>query len=170
MKKFRLYYDPEKELVWLQTLMQQGWALTHFAMGVYTFEPCQPGEYIYQIDILKDVSDFDNYRAFMEDSGVEVVCRWMRWVYVRKRTEDGPFVLYTDPESLIHHYTTIRRFFLPFAIVETFCAVIELFAAIMTGNAFFSLFVLLLGFIAVVFYRMVWKCDWKIEALKKHQS
>ena len=170
MKKFRLYYDPDKELVWLQNMLNQGWALTHFALGVYTFEPCQPGEYIYQIDILKDVTDFDNYKAFMEDSGVEVVCRWMRWVFVRKRAEDGPFKLYTDPESLIRYYRTIRGLFLPLALMETFCASIELFAAIRTGESAFGFFVLLLAFVAVVFYRMVWKCSRKIEELKKRSE
>ena len=167
MKKFRLYYDPDRELLWLRDLMHQGWALTHFALGVYTFEPCQPDEYLYQIDLLKSADDFDNYRIFMEDSGVEVVCRWMRWVYVRKRTEDGPFALYTDTESLIHYYSSIRKFFLPLAIIETVCAVLELFAALGTGNPVFGFLILLLAFIAVVFYRMVWKCSWKIEELKR---
>ena len=170
MKKFRLYYDPDKELVWLQNMLNQGWALTHFALGVYTFEPCQPGEYIYQIDILKDVTDFDNYKAFMEDSGVEVVCRWMRWVYVRKRAEDGPFKLYTDPESLIRYYRTIRGLFLPLAILETFCAVLELFSGSGSGQAVFGLIALLLAFVAVVFWRMVWKCGWKIEELQKREG
>jgi len=167
MKKFRLYYDPEKELQWLQELMNQGWALEKFALGVYTFVPCEPGEYTYQIDILKDVGDFDNYKTFMEDSGVEVVCRWFRWVYVRKRAEDGPFVLYTDNDSLIAHYTSIKKFFLPIAILETACAALEVFAGIGSGNPMFGVLTLLLGAIAVVFYRMVWKCSWKIEELKK---
>ena len=169
MKKFRLYYDADKEMVWLQDMVNQGWALTHFAMGVYTFEPCQPGEFIYQIDILKDVGDFDNYKAFMEDSGVEVICRWVRWVFVRKRAADGPFVLYTDTESLIAHYASIKKFFLPLAVVETICMVMELFAGIGSGNPVFGILVLLLGFVAVVLYRMVWKCSWKIEELKKRQ-
>ena len=166
MKKFRLYYDPDKELRWLQELLNQGWALTHFAMGVYTFEPCRPGEYIYQIDLLKDVGDYENYKAFMEDSGVEVVCRWLRWVYVRKRAEDGPFALYSDTESLVAYYGSIRKFFLPLAIMELIFAAVEIFAAVGSGEPVFGVVAILLAAMAVIFLRMVWKCSWKIESLQ----
>ena len=167
MKKFRLYYDVEKELAWLQEMVNQGWAVTHFALGVYTFEPCKPGEYIYQIDLLKDIADFENYKAFMEDSGVEVICRWVRWVFVRRKAEEGHFALYTDRESLVQHYTNMKKFFLPAAVAETACAVMELFAGIASGKVAFGFLVLLLGALAVVLWRVVWKCSWKIETLKK---
>lgn len=170
MKKFRLYYDADKETAWLQEMVNQGWALSHFALGVYTFEPCEPGAYIYQVDILEDAGDFDNYKAFMEDSGVEVICRWVRWVFVRKRAEEGPFALYTDPESLIRYYTSIRNFFLPFALVETLLAVVELFGAIRTGVASLGVCALVLAFVSVVFFRMVWKCNWKIEEIRKRHT
>ena len=70
MKKFRLYYDKDKETQWLQHMANQGWALETFFLGVYTFVPCEPGEYRYQIDFLENGADFEGYRQLMEDSGV----------------------------------------------------------------------------------------------------
>lgn len=167
MKKFRLYYDKDKETPWLQDMANQGWALVDFCAGVYTFAPCEPGEYLYQIDMLKDGDDFDNYRAFMEDSGVEVVQRWFRWVFLRKRAEEGPFVLYTDVESQVQHYTAIKKFFQVLAVVELLCALPNFINAIHLHSLTIGVLCLFILAVAVVFLRMSWKCSWKIEELKK---
>ena len=50
MKKFKLYFDKEKEETWLNEMCGKGLAMTKFFLGVYTFAPCEPGAYIYQID------------------------------------------------------------------------------------------------------------------------
>ena len=51
MVKFRLYYDKDKEQDWLMEMVNRGWAVKKFFLGFYTFEPCEPGEYIYQIKL-----------------------------------------------------------------------------------------------------------------------
>ena len=51
MTKFRLYFDKDKETVWLNELAAKGYALISFFAGFYTFEKTEPGEYIYQIDL-----------------------------------------------------------------------------------------------------------------------
>ena len=51
MRKFRLYYDKDKEEIWLNQMCSKGWGMTRFFMGVYTFEPCIPDEYTYQVDL-----------------------------------------------------------------------------------------------------------------------
>lgn len=50
MIKFRLYYDKDKETEWLNGLANEGWAMKGFFAGFYSFEPCEKGEYTYQID------------------------------------------------------------------------------------------------------------------------
>ena len=80
-------------------LYNQGW----------TFEP---GEYIYQIDLLDDwMGDKKDFSEFMEDSGVEVVAQWYRWVFLRKRAEEGPFEMYTDIESKIVQYKRMEKYY-----------------------------------------------------------
>jgi hypothetical protein len=170
MKKFRLYYDKDKEQDWLQKMSLDGWAFKNFFLGLYTFVPCEPGEYIYQIDLLDDKNKSkEDFTAFMEDIGVEVVAQWYRWVYLRKKANDGPFEMYTDIESKINQYIRIKRFFLSLLIIESVCFVIEINGAIRTGSPMFWLFTALIGFISLVILRIVWKCSFKIEQLEREK-
>lgn len=149
-------------------MSQDGWAFKSFFLGVYTFVPCEPGEYIYQIDLLDNGNKSkDDFTAFMEDIGVEVVAQWYRWVYLRKKADDGPFEMYTDIESKINQYTRIKNFFLALLLVESLCFFIEISAAIRTKSPIFWFFTALIGFITLAILRIVWKCSFKIEQLKQ---
>lgn len=94
MKKFRLYLDKDKETAWLNQLAKEGYALKKFFAGVYTFEACTPGTYTYQIDFgNKLFSVSDDYREFMNESGIEIVSCWGYWVFLRKLASEGEFQL-----------------------------------------------------------------------------
>lgn len=170
MKKFRLYYDKDKETQWLQRMANQGWALETFFLGVYTFVPCEPGEYRCQIDFLENGADFEGYRQLMEDSGVEVICRWGRWVFLRKKVADGPFVLYTDTESLIRHYGNIRAFFRFFSALLLICFLTNLVNYLVNLHPAIILLDLIPACVAVVMLRVVWRCSWKIEQLQEQAN
>lgn len=170
MKKFRLYYDKDKETQWLQRMANQGWALEEFFLGVYTFVPCEPGEYRCQIDFLENGADFEGYRQLMEDSGVEVICRWGRWVFLRKKVADGPFVLYTDTESLIRHYGNIRAFFRFFSALLLICFLTNLVNYLVNLHPAIILLDLIPACVAVVMLRVVWRCSWKIEQLQEQAN
>ena len=148
MTKFKIYFDKDVETKWLNQMVEEGWALKSFFAGFYTFEKCEPGEYTYQIDFGdKFGSVTDDYREFMEETGVEIVQTWGFWVILRKKTADGPFVLYTDVDSQITHYTKIRNMFKVAAIIELICFYIEIFALYQlpagerTLNLFFTILV-----------------------------
>lgn len=97
MTKFRLYFDKDKETAWINEMVKKGYAMTGFFAGFYQFEACTPGEYVYQIDFgSKMFSVSNDYREFMEENNIEIVCLWGYWIILRKRTVDGKFVLYTD--------------------------------------------------------------------------
>lgn len=111
MKLFRLYWDKDKEEVWLNEMARQGWAMTNFTLGRYTFVRITPGEYIYKIDLLENLATTKSsmdYIGFVEDTGAEYVCGWGRWAYFRKAVSEGPFELYTDLDSQIALYKRIR--------------------------------------------------------------
>jgi hypothetical protein len=170
MKRFRLYYDKDAEQDWLNKMSLKGWALEGFFLGVYTFVPCEPGEYIYQIDLLDNWSgDKEDFAAFMEDSGVEVVAQWYRWVFLRKKATDGPFEMYTDSESKIEQYKRIKNFFLVVFILEAIIFFMESNALLRDRDPMLCFFVVLIGIICLTFLRMVWKCQWKIEQLKRNK-
>ena len=171
MLKFRLYYDKDAEEDWLRVMSLNGWAFKKFFLGVYTFEPCIPGEYNYQIDLLDNWKGYkDDYESFMEDAGVAVVGQWWRWVYLQKKTADGPFEMYTDAESRINQYSKIKRFFIIFLTIEILCFFMELMATIETGKFIFGMFTVLIGVISLVLLKVILKCHHKIEKIKRENG
>jgi hypothetical protein len=167
MLKFRLYYDKDAEEDWLRKMSLEGWAFKKFFLGFYTFEPCEPGEYNYRIDLLDHWSgNKTDYAAFMEDLGVDVMGQWWRWVYLRKKAVNGPFEMYTDTNSKIALYQKIKSFFMIFLAIEILCFVSELAMTLKTGNFMFGIFTVLLGAISLAMLKIIWKCQWKIEQLK----
>ncbi|BCZ45044.1 hypothetical protein psyc5s11_11110 [Clostridium gelidum] len=170
MLKFKLYYDKDEEEDWLKKMSLSGWAFKKFYLGFYTFEPCEPGEYNYQIDLLDNWNGNNaDYASFMEDAGVEVISQWWRWVYLQKKIEDGPFEMYTDMESKITQYSKIMKFFKIFLAVEIICFLMELIATIKTGEFVFGIFTVLLAIICLAILKIVWKSKWKIEQLKHEE-
>ena len=170
MKKFRLYYNKDEELKWIQSLCDEGWALEKFCAGMYTFEPCEPGEYIYDIDLLGDgPKEFDAYKEFMEDAGVEIVQRWFRWVILRKRAEDGPFEMYTDPQSKAESYGKIKKFFRGAMLAELLLLLFETMLLIASptkvqiGIFLFALAVV--GAFTLAMLKNIWYCDFKMKQL-----
>ena len=175
MHKFWLTFDKDEEQIWLNDLCAQGWALEHYAMGLYTFVPCEPGEFLYQIDLLPGhgfrADGFDGYREFMEDTGVEVVARWFRWVFLRKRAEDGPFEIYTDAASQIQMYERIRRMFVFVLCLELacFCYFIAALVRISSFDLFFRCTGAVLILIIAAILRTIVRCTRRIRELRERQ-
>ena len=65
LHRWKLYFDKDLEESWLNQLAQQGWGMSSFCLGRYTFEPIEPGEYIYRVDLLPSMQapDFPCLRA-----------------------------------------------------------------------------------------------------------
>lgn len=157
MIKFRLYFDKEAETEWLNKMSAKGCACKDYCWGFYSFEKCLPGEYIYQIDIVDGFFDVDDdYRKFMEDTGVELVCMWGCWVVLRKKAEDGPFQLYTDVESNIEHYSKIKLMFRAVLILESICLAIMLVNAISGSLAALSVSFVMMAIVAVMIRQVMY--------------
>lgn len=108
----KLYSHYEKEEKWLNAMSAKGLALTEYTWCRYVFEDCEPGEYIYRIELLENALSHPEskaYIAFMKESGIEHVSSYIRWVYFRKKAFEGAFDIYTDIDSRIKHYTRIIR-------------------------------------------------------------
>ena len=143
MKKFRLYYDKDKETEWLNDMAAQGYALTSFFAGIYTFDTCAPNKYTYQVDFCDKLGNVsEDYRAFMRENQIEIVQIWGFWIFLRKLNADGPFELYSDIDSSIEHYTKIRNMFNGISILMGLCFIMEVFAVIQ-APLFFPLLILL---------------------------
>ncbi len=170
MIKFRLYFDKDAETIWLNEMAGQGWALKRFAAGFYSFEKCNPGQYIYQVDFgNKLFSVSEDYRDFMNDTGIEIVQTWGYWVILRKEASGGAFELYTDTDSSIEHYSKIRRMFKGAAVIEIIALFIEIFSAI-SGFAYAYIFAFLIGAMLLVIMNAIAKTNERIAELKERKG
>ncbi len=170
MTKFRLYLDKDKETAWLNEMAAQGYALTGFCIGFYKFEECEPGKYTYQIDFGDKMFAVDNnYREFMAENNVEIVCLWGYWIILRKLTVDGDFELYTDVDSSIEHYTKILKMFKVVTIIELIGFFVEVLGAMHgAGIGFFGM--LIIGAIVIGCMRATISTKRKIAELKERKG
>ncbi|MBR0576692.1 DUF2812 domain-containing protein [Proteiniclasticum sp. BAD-10] len=153
-KKYRAFFawEHEREEKWLDTQSDKGLQLIRGGGISYVFEEGTPGEYAYKILLLDELpthSKSRDFLRFLEETGVEVVGSYMRWVYLRRRRAEGPFEIYSDVDSKILHLKKIRTLLLGLLPLE---------AAAFLGNAGIGLhgspgnflLSLLLGFILVM--------------------
>lgn len=167
MIKFRMYFDKDEETKWLNEMAQEGYAMTGFFAGFYTFEKCEKAEWEYQIDFGRVTKD---YREFMEDAGIEIVQTWAAWIILRRKRTDEPFKLYTDVDSSIEHYKKIRNLFKIATIVEIICFFTEgILIANGVDKGFFASMVLL-AVIIIVLMRALVNINKIIAGLKERKG
>lgn len=112
MVRFRLYFNKDKACRWLNEMTEKGYRLVRFAGGFATFEPCTPGTYSYQIDFATQPFHVsEDYRQFMQDMGLQVVCVWGPWVFLEAEGKTDPTALYTDSASFAAQRGKMLRFF-----------------------------------------------------------
>jgi len=106
----KMFLSFEMEEKWINNMAALGLNFIDDAFARYLFEKGTPGEYIYRIELLKELPyhiESQQYLKFMEDAGIECVATYTRWVYFRKKASEGPFDLYSDYDSKIQHYRRI---------------------------------------------------------------
>lgn len=93
-------WDFEKEEAWLNEMAMNGWALVRVGFCTFTFERCEPGEYIVRLEMHQ--SD-PGYMDLMAETGAEYIGRVFGWIYFRRRSEYGSFDVFSDIDSRIAH-------------------------------------------------------------------
>jgi len=170
MTKFRLYLNKDKETTWINEMAAKGYALKSFFAGFYSFEKCEPGEYVYQIDFgSKMYSVSDDYREFMAENNIEIVCLWGYWIILRKRADEGEFVLYTDVDSSIEHYTKILKMFKVVTIIELICFFVEVIGT-MNGATVGIFGMIIIGLLIIALMRATLSTKRTINELKERKG
>jgi len=109
----KAYCDYEKEEKWLNEMSAMGLALTDYSWCRYVFEETPNNKYIYRIELLKNLPTHPEsmaYIKFLEESGVECVATYMCWLYLRKKSSEGAFDIYSDMESKLKHLKRINAY------------------------------------------------------------
>jgi Protein of unknown function (DUF2812). len=111
----------EKEEQWINEMSAKGLALIAVGFFKYIFEDETPGKYSYKLELLNKLPssvESNSYLTFLEDTGIKHIGSIFWWVYLRKRTEDGPFDLYSDIASKLKYLRRLRIFFIMLTILE----------------------------------------------------
>lgn len=117
----KIYWDYENEEKWLNEMSAKGMHMDAYSWCKYTFAEGEPGKYIYRLELLENLAgsaESQAYLRFLEESGVEHVASYMRWVYLRKNAADGEFEVYTDIESKIKYFKRVNAFWVTLAMAE----------------------------------------------------
>lgn len=170
-KKLFFVNQHEQEEEWLNYMSSKGKAMLCYKFPCfYEFEECEPGEYIYRIEMLENwpsSTESRQYIEFLEDMGIEMTGFYMRWVYFRKKAKDGPFDLFSDLESKIKHYKRIFWFIFPVFILEIIIAATNLISGLASGYSYPWSTTFLLVFLALVLGYFELSLLQKISTLKK---
>lgn len=121
VRKWLWVWQFDEEEAWLNEMAQKGKALVNVGLGVYEFEDCEPGEYTLRLEMLKNwpgSAEGKDYIRFVEETGAEMVGKIMKWVYFRKKAEDGSFELHGDHQTRIRHLRSIMALLVPLLIIN----------------------------------------------------
>lgn len=170
IKKWFWAWDFEKEEKWLSECAAKGLALVSVGLCRYDFEECTPGAYQVRMELLDNPPSHPEsvqYIKFLEETGAEHVGSYMRWVYLRRPAEYGPFDLFSDNASRVRHLGRIIALLLPLGVINTGIGIINLsigIAWVSPINALCGIFSLLVSALLGI---GVWKLSKKRNALKR---
>ncbi|MBU3112908.1 DUF2812 domain-containing protein [Clostridium lacusfryxellense] len=180
----KIYSNYEKEENWLNEMSAKGMSLTNYTWGRYTFTETPKNEYTYRIELLENLPTHPEsiaYIKFLGETGVEFVASYMRWIFLRKKSSEGTFDVYSDIESKIKHYMRINVLWITVMCLEFIPSIYNLVIGMLTldssyklgtfrianFNIFFSIPTFLFG---LVFLRLWWQNRKVINKLKLEKS
>ncbi|MDX1358519.1 MAG: DUF2812 domain-containing protein [Clostridia bacterium] len=108
-----MFFNFEKEENWLNEMAAKGIEFVDYTFYKYQFEEGVPGRYTYRIEFLENkVSHPESihYIKFLEEAGIECISAVGQRLYMRKKSSEGPFEVYSDLEARLKQYTKIRNF------------------------------------------------------------
>ncbi|MEG0592884.1 MAG: DUF2812 domain-containing protein [Coprobacillus sp.] len=124
-----------EEQAYLEQQHADGWKFVRFqGLTKYTFEKCNPEQYIYQLDYKEDDKDNDEYIQMFVDCGWEYIMKYQTWYYFRKPKSDISSQdngIFTDKESKIEMMKKVMtKLLIPTAICLCFPGMLFLTRAI----------------------------------------
>ena len=171
IKKLFWVWEFDKEEKWLNEMAAKGLALISVGWCRYDFEDCEPGEYTFKLELLKEKPDHPEsrkYIEFLESTGAEHVGSYLSWIYLRKKKELGEFELFSDLQSRIDHLSRMIRLLAILGAINLFAGLYNIILYFLIGEP-----VSLLGLINIVILvfltlggSKLWR---KREVLKKEQ-
>ncbi len=121
IRKWFWVWQFDKEVQWLNELAAKGLGLVSVGWAKYEFEECEPGEYVYQLELLEhnpNHAESQQYLRFLEETGAEHVGSYSRWIYMRRKRALGEFKLFSDYSTKIKHLNRVIALVLPLTLLN----------------------------------------------------
>ncbi|MGE7111706.1 DUF2812 domain-containing protein [Lysinibacillus sp. NPDC047702] len=122
MKKFKIFFDIDKEEQWLNHMLSKGWVCTKInSAGFYTFKNTTDFEQVIRIDCQQNLrkEDRTSYKQLYEDFG---------WQELKEKSYDGTYYwlkrkngndqLFSDSDSQIAKYKRLMKHSSNWAIIS----------------------------------------------------
>ena len=186
--KCKFFFDPDKEVAYINEMNQQGWKLVFIKWGIFfIFEKCEPGEYITLLHSDKK-ENLSKVSSFAIQCGYEIIPHTIdglgNTLYLTGRKEEVSEDFVSDKSDKIEFYQNFKKnfknFFILYVIFDVFFL---LFDVVMTVDvilysgtfptgmiAFFSVYYLISAvYIGFTFklIQIIRKYNKKIETLKQ---
>ncbi|GIN62448.1 hypothetical protein J27TS8_24410 [Robertmurraya siralis] len=113
MKMFKVFFDIEKEELWLNEQLQKGYRCTNISsLGIYTFKKTDK-RYVMRLDYQKYLpkKKFQEYKGIYEDFGWNYITHSLfgRIRYWQKE-DDGQNEIFSDRQSNSHYYKRLMGY------------------------------------------------------------
>lgn len=121
IRKWFWVWDFDKEEKWLNDMARRGWVLDGVGFAKYDFIACEPGEYAVRLEMPEHMpasAECQDYIDFIEETGAEYIGNFIKWVYFRKKTAEGPFDLFSDIDSRVKHLERITKMLAGIALIN----------------------------------------------------
>jgi len=113
MKKFKVFFDIEKEEQWLNEQLQKGYRCTNISgLGIYTFEKADK-RYVMRLDYQDYLSKkkFKDYKDIYEDFGwFYINGPWLSGIRYWQKEDDNQNEIFSDRQSIGNYYKRIMNY------------------------------------------------------------
>jgi hypothetical protein len=165
-------WEFEKEEKWLNEMSAKGFQLVAVGPFRYVFDDAIKGNYQYKLELLDKMPSNPEsvaYIRFLEETGAEHVGSLLRWVYFRKKTDEGSFELYSDIDSKIKHYKRIITLFLGISPLLIVNVINNLNAYLRHGLSISLIFTIISALLVFFIGRGAFTIHKQIQQLKKEK-
>ncbi|MFJ8234171.1 DUF2812 domain-containing protein [Ureibacillus sp. NPDC094379] len=113
MKKFKMFFDIEKEEHWLNEQLQKGYRCTNISgLGIYTFEKTDK-RYVMRLDYQDYLSKkkHNDYKGIYEDFGWNYIKgTWLGGIQYWQKEDDDQNEIFSDRQSRSNYYKRLMGY------------------------------------------------------------
>lgn len=123
MKKFKMFFDIEKEEQWLNKQLQKGYRCTNISgLGMYTFKKNEKS-YVIRLDYQNNLSKkkFIDYKGTFEDFGwIYINGPWLGKIRYWQKEDDDQNEIFSDRQSKRNYYKRMMGYSSSLCIILLF--------------------------------------------------